>query len=110
MMAKFDELVEKRRQLKLWWSLRDTVADYENKKHTLRVDLMKPTMVAFCGQQYAGAKNYHDAPEWFKDHVKEQMETVIDEVTCKAYEEAIECLDDAIDGYREQVLQELGKA
>lgn len=110
MMAKFDELVEKRRRLKEWWSLRETVADYEKKKHTLRVDLMKPTMVAYCGQQYAGAKNYHDAPEWFRDHVKEQMESVIDEVTCKAYEEAVAFLDAAIDGYREQVLQELGKA
>lgn len=109
MLADFDRLVQKRQELKAWWSLRSTFAFYDQKPHVLRVDIGNPTMVAYCGQAYAGAKNYHDAPEWFKTHVKEQMESVIDEVTCNAYEEAIACLDAAIEKYRDQVLKELEK-
>ena len=89
--------------------MRDEIAAYDNKKHKLRVDVMPPKLVSFCGQQYAGAKNYHDAPAFFVDRIREVMQEEVCRLTQVAYEREIARLDSIIESHREQVLQELSQ-
>lgn len=108
MLQEFDALVNKRKQLQSWWK-RKTTTTYRSRCHTLRVDILLPTMVAFCGQEYAGANNYHEAPEFFKNCIKKEMEKDINEITERAYNNEIERLNNEIEKYREAVLSELGE-
>ena len=110
MLKQFDELVKQRDQLKRWWAMKNEIARYNKTTHTLRVDVVKPSLVAFCGQQYAGAKNYHDAPEFFVDAVRRQFHEHSAELTAKAYEAEMARIDDLIESHRNSVLAELGKA
>ena len=110
MLKQFDELVKQRDQLKRWWAMKNEIARYDKTTHTLRVDVVKPSMVAFCGQQYAGAKNYHDAPTFFVEAIRKQFSEHSRELTAKAYEAEMSRLDELIESQRESVLAELGKA
>lgn len=109
MLTEFDSLVKQRQQLKSWWSLGSTIAQYDRKCHSLRVDVMKPTMVAYCGQAYAGAKNYHDAPDFFFEAINKEIQSRIKEITKDAYEKEIARLDGLIEKHRASVLSELSK-
>jgi len=107
MLEDFDKLAARRAQLKDWWSLGTTIAKYDSKFHTLRVDLQKPSMVTFCGQQYAGAKNYHDAPDWFKESVRAELQNHVKEITRRAYEAEMARLTELIEQHRAAVLAQL---
>ena len=109
MLSEFDELVKKRKQLKAWWELGSTIATYDRKVHSLRVDVMKPSMVAMCGQAYAGAKNYHDAPEFFVESVRCAIERHIGDITEEAYQSSLARLDELIEKHRAALLNELSK-
>lgn len=107
MLSEFDKLVKQRAELKAWWSLGTTIAEYDSKYHSLRVDVAKPTMVTFCGQAYAGAKSYHDAPAGVADIVRREIEKSIKTITADAVAAEIARLDAAIEKHREAVLKEL---
>lgn len=107
MLEDFDKLVARRAALKAWWSLGTTIAQYDSKFHTLRVDLQKPSMVTFCGQQYAGAKNYHDAPDWFRQSITDELQNHVKEITRRAYEAEMERLTELIEKHRAAVLAQL---
>lgn len=107
MLSEFDELVKQRKELQAWWSLRETVAKYDSKLHSLRVDFACPTMVAFCGQQYAGAKNYHDAPSFFRNAIRRAAESHAHDLAKEAYQAEMERLNAEIRKCREDVLNQL---
>ena len=107
MLSDFDALVRRRSELCAWYELGSTVAAYDNKCHTLRVDTMKPTMVSFCGQQYAGAKNYHDAPGFFASAINTEIQKNIKELVKRAYEAELHSLNRQIESHRERILKEL---
>jgi transposase-like protein len=109
MLQEFDEAVKERRELKEWWSLGETVAKYDHKKHVLRVDVSKPTMIAFCGQEYAGAKNYHDAPDFFTEAVRQAIQDSVGVLTQQAYETELARLTSIIEDNRANVLAELSQ-
>jgi hypothetical protein len=108
-LQEFDDAVQKRRELKAWWSLGETVAKYDRQKHVLRVDVTKPTMIAFCGQEYAGAKNYHDAPEFFAEAVRQAIQDAVAVLTQQAYETDLARLTAVIEAHRANVLAELSQ-
>lgn len=110
MLGDFDKLVQQRSALKSWWQLGQTVCGWGGGNHVLRVDVMKPGMVAYCGQAYAGAKNYHDAPEFFIEAVRAEMTAQSKAIAKAAYEKEIERLDGLIEKHRAAVLSELGIA
>ena len=107
MLREFDELVRQRRELKQWWELGSTQAEYDRRLHLLRVDAQKPSMVAFCGQQYAGAKNYHDAPAFFVEAVRKEMQEEAKRLVGLAYQKELARLDAAIEKHRAAVLEQL---
>lgn len=107
MLGDFDKLVEQRSELKRWWQLSQTVCGWGGRNHVLRVDLQKPTMLAYCGQAYAGAKNYHDAPGFFAEAVKKEMDAQSKAIANVAYEKEIERLDGLIEKHRAAVLSQL---
>lgn len=110
MLSEFDQLVNQRKQLKQWWELGGTEAAYDRKFHSLRVDVQKPSMVAFCGQQYAGAKNYHDAPTFFVESVRKEMQEEAKRLVGLAYQKELARLDAAIEKHRAAVLEQLASA
>jgi|688.fasta_scaffold392944_3 hypothetical protein len=107
MLREFDELVRQRTELKQWWELGSTQAEYDRKLHSLRVDVRKPSMVTFCGQQYAGAKNYHDAPAFFVEAVRKEMQEEAKRLVGLAYQKELARLDAAIEKHRDAVLEQL---
>lgn len=107
MFSEFDKLVKQRAALKAWWQLGETICGWGGKRHVLRVDVMKPSMVAYCGQAYAGAKNYHDAPEFFIEALRKELSAHANEIAKAAYEKEIARLDGLIETHRAAVLKEL---
>lgn len=107
MLNKFDELVKAKQELQAWWKLGETVAQYNNGLHELRVDFPRPTMVSFCGQQYAGAKNYHDAPSFFRNAIQRAAQKHARDLAKEAYDDEIERLNAGIRKCREDVLNQL---
>lgn len=108
-MADFDKYVQQRKALQSWWNLR-TIRTYDSGGHVLRVDVPKPTMVAMCGQNHPGARNYHDAPDFFAEAIKNEMDLRAKEITKTAYENEIMRLDSLIAQNKEAVLAELATA
>lgn len=104
-MEQFDRLVRQRSELFNWWNLRHS-DDFSQGKYSLRVDVTKPSMIAFCGQAYAGAKNYHDAPAWFGDIVRNAMSKTAVETTRAAVEAELASLTERIDGLKARILAE----
>lgn len=109
MLSEFDTLVSQRRQLKEWWALRETETR-NSSGHTLRVDAQSPTMVALCGQAYAGARNYHDAPSFFVAAVAREIQSQACNLAVAAYKKELARLDELIELHRAAVLEELGTA
>jgi hypothetical protein len=107
MLEDFDKLVRQRSELMDWWKLGQTIAKYDGKYHVLRVDLQNPSLVAFCGQQYAGAKNYHDAPKSFFTAIRLECDKQINQIVKKAYENEIAILNAAIEKMKTEVLEQL---
>lgn len=110
MLVEFDKLVQQREALMRWWKLGQTVAKYDGEVHKLRVDVAKPTMVAFCGQQCEGAQNYHYAPAGFANAVRAEMAANAADLTKQAYENELQRLNEGIETHREAVMQQLGIA
>ena len=107
MLREFDSLVKQRKELTEWWGLGITLAAHDEKFHSLRVDVAPPAMVSFCGQQYAGAKNYHDAPAFFLNAVQIQMQQEALRITGLAYAKELARLNAEIEKHRDAVLKEL---
>ena len=110
MIARFDELVKQRKQLAEWWKLKTTMAAYDRTHHSLRVDVSKPSLISFCGQQYAGAKNYHDAPSFFFEDVRKEFQDNAAAITEAAYHRKMRWFDAEIAALRRQVEAELEAA
>lgn len=109
MMSEFDALVKKRSELERWWKLGSTIAEYDHSYHVLRVDMCKPSLVSYCGQQYAGAPNYHEAPPWFADCIRKEQQLRFKELATAAYEKELNSLNDQIEKHRAAVLSELAR-
>lgn len=107
MLKEFDELVRQRKELVEWWKLATTVAEYDRAFYVLRVDVAKPSMVAFCGQQTAGGQNYHDAPSFFLDVVKREIECARVLIVKQAYEKELARLTSEITKLKERIQDEL---
>ena len=106
MKSEFDELVDRRSRLIAWWKLAKTSC-YDSGCHVLRVDVQNPTMVAYCGQQYSGAKNYHDAPAFFVEAITKQIKAASNGLAKKAYDAEIDRLTGLIEQHKNQILAEL---
>ena len=106
-MSEFDQAVKDRAALQEWWALRNTTANYDGRKHGLRIDFGKPAMVAFCGQAYAGANNYHHAPDFMKNALRDVCQRRQLEIAKDAYEAEIARLNEIIRRSREAVLAAL---
>lgn len=107
MLSEFDTLVKKRADLVRWWKLGSTMCQYDHSYYVLRVDMNKPGLVSYCGQQYAGDRNYHDAPEWFNDCIRKEQQERFKELATAAYEKALASLNEQIEKHRSAVLAEL---
>lgn len=92
---------EKLQELRRWEENFKKV-DWSGQKYCLSSQV-KLERLCFCGQQYQGAKNYHEAPPWFlqdvqheisislvKDAVEKASKKVKDELTLKIEN----CLDE----------------
>lgn len=108
-LSRFDQLVQQRNALKAWASLGDTVAKYDGKRHVLRVDA-NLSMVAYCGQEYAGAQNYHKAPEFFVAALSAMLSNHAESTMRSAVAVEIERLDAEIEEMRDAVMRELNAA
>jgi len=75
-------------ELRSWYALGSTFAAYDCQNHKLRVDI-NVGLATFCGQQYAGASNYHDAPKWFNELVVSELEKKVAECVKAAYEQEV---------------------
>ena len=107
MLTEFDKAVKDLRALDAWWSMGSKLATYDQQNYRLRVDVARPTMVAYCGQQSAGAKNYHDAPGFFIDAVRVEIASGISAITFHAYERERARLVAEIEKHRAAVLSAL---
>ena len=107
MLQEFDELVKRRQQLQAWWEMGSKHVGWGDGRYVLRVDVVSPSMVAFCGQEYAGARNYHDAPDWFRGCVCAEMQKEAKKLAQQAYVNEIDRLDTEIEKLKEAVLQQL---
>lgn len=104
MLEKFDKLTAQRAHLKAWWENRERVDYGSGRRYTLRVDVQKPTMVAYCGQRYSGAKNYHDCPEFFVEAVRKELQAYANKMASSAYEAEMLRLQKLIDECRDSVM------
>lgn len=107
MLSEFDKLVKQRKELKEWWALKSTVAAHDHRFHTLRVIVQQPSGLSFCGQQYAGAQNYHAAPAFFRAAVAREIQDAAAGLVARAYNTEITRLDAEIEKHRAAVLAEL---
>lgn len=80
------EAESKLRELVNWRALGHTVAQYDQKHHALRMDLAVSNTFAYCGQQYEGSKNYHDAPKWFTGEVLSELQKDVESAVERAYQ------------------------
>lgn len=110
MLQTFDELVARRTALQNWWRLGSTKAKYDNARHVLRVDFQNPTMVAFCGQEYAGAKNYHDAPKFVAELIRKEADRQSFAIAKAAYDREIARLNEEIKKHCNAVLEQLSQS
>lgn len=60
-------------QLRSWRSLRELTDSQSHNPYTLRGDI-NLSLLCYCGQAFAGATNYHDAPEFLRDAVRKKLE------------------------------------
>lgn len=109
MLTDFDNLVKKSAELERWWKLGSTIAQYNHSCHVLRVDMCKPSLVSYCGQERAGAQNYHDAPAWFADCVRNEQQERFKEIATAAYEKELAKLNQQIEQHRVAVQEELAR-
>lgn len=109
MLTEFDKLVQQRAELERWWKLGETIAQKDNSYHVLRVDICKPSLVTYCGQAYSGAQNYHDAPAWFAECVRVEMQNRAKEIATAAYKAKLAQLNEEISKHRTAVEAELAK-
>lgn len=109
-MENFDKATTQRRRLKAWWAMKDLLAAYDKSNYVLRIDFSKPSMVAFCGQQFAGDRNYHDAPEFFRDEIVSVLNSMSYDIAQKAYNSAILKLDKEIASLKAYVTSEIAKS
>ena len=109
MLQEFDKLVQQRKELKEWWELSTTTAAYNKNFYTLRVNMQKPALVSFCGQQYAGGQNYHDAPSFFLESIREELAEQACAIVAKTYQKELNRLNTEIEKHREAILKELGE-
>lgn len=107
MLSEFDELVRKRQALKAWWANQEKIDCIGCTPYALRVDVCRPSMVAYCGQEYSGAKNYHDAPKFFIESVRLEMQSEAKKIVRQAYEKEMAKLNAQIENYRAAVLAQL---
>ena len=107
-MQRFDELVSKRKQLSAWWELRKA-NDFSQGKYVMRVDVETCSLVAFCGQQCAGAKNYHDAPGWFMEQLRKAFQSHAIDITRAAVEAELALLTRLIEDEKNEVLAEFSR-
>lgn len=110
MLQEFDKLVKERDELIRWWKLGSTIAQYDHSLHELRVDMCKPSLVSYCGQAYAGAQNYHDAPKWFAECIRKEQQARFKELATAAYEKALANLNERISAHRAAVEEALSVA
>lgn len=107
MLQEFDSLVRQRKKLKEWWELGKTIASYNKKFYCLHVDLQRPALITYCGQEYAGAQNYHDAPSFFYDAVQQEIAEQSHRILGQAYQKELDRLNTAIEKHRALVLEQL---
>ena len=108
MLSEFDSLCRQRDDLAKWMSLGGKIAEYDRKKFQLRVDLNTPSTVAYCGQMCCGGQNYHNAPKWFLNAVKRELDLHAHKAVSHAYQTEMERLDSEIEKHRSDVLKALG--
>lgn len=73
MLSEIDELLRKRASLIAWWRLKDRKDSQDGLNYTPHINVS--ASVCFRGQEYAGAKNYHEAPTEFEAAFKKTLET-----------------------------------
>ena len=108
-MEEFDAILKQRKELKEWWALGATEAKYDGRVHELRVNVQVPN-IAFCGQSYAGAKDYHEAPQFFLGSVANEMREDASRIISLAYEKELARLNEEIKKYRSQILKMIAEA
>ena len=108
MMQEFDALVKKRSELVAWWEMRNQIAAYDKKTHSLTTRFAPhPGALNFCGQQYAGAKNYHESPAWFVTCFLEEVERRKYEIAGAAVERALNDINEKILKMSSAIMAEL---
>ena len=108
MMQEFDALVQKRSELIDWWEMRNVIAAYDRNLHTLITRFAAhPESLCFYGQQYAGAKNYHESPKWFVNCFLDEVERRKYEIAVAAVERALTDINERIGKLRSAVMAEL---
>lgn len=84
-------------ELVRWMKLGSTKPGYGNSPtHVLRCDIGITGTFSYCGQAYAGANNYHDAPAWFKGAVVKALEAYVQKAVKEAYESEVARLREAV--------------
>jgi hypothetical protein len=109
MIEDFDRLVKQRNALKSWKAL-GLEFDYSHTHFQLRMDVVKPSMVAYCGQRSQGTANYHDAPDFFVEAVRAEIKRREVEIVEAAYNTEMQRLNKEIAAQKQNVLKQLEAA
>lgn len=72
-LVELDKLIRERQELICWLSLAKNRDSQSGSPWVLRVDV-NGVQAMYCGQYYAGAKNYHDAPSGFNSELKDAID------------------------------------
>ena len=109
MLSDFDRLVQERNALEAWWKLGSKHVGYGSGLYELRVDTLPPPLVAYCGQETAGGRNYHDAPKFFIEVLRKEIAKHVKSICKDAYKNHLAQLNAEILKLKESVLSELEK-
>jgi len=86
-MSNFNEWQKTKQAVKeatSWVGNRDKI-DSQDGKHYRKVKIQK-IKLEYCGQAYAGANNYHEAPAYFQSYLAMAINEMREEIENKALE------------------------
>ena len=105
-LSELEKLVAARNELRSWWKYHTLVDSQSRNNYSLRIDI-NGVQAMYCGQAYAGASNYHDAPKSFDKALLEHLQLIAKLAAQKVYDEQIEYYDSQIRERKAAIQKEL---
>ena len=100
-LVELDKLIRERQSILSWLKNAELKDSQSGRRYSLRLDV-NGVQAMYCGQAYAGAKNYHDAPDQLNAAIKEAIERHKDTLVKDASTARLAQLDAAIRSLKKQ--------